>query len=165
MRPSDIHELMGSSSLIQVIACRLSGTKPSSEPMLNFCQLDSQHHISVKFLSQFFSFENLPEKVVREMLAILPWYQCVNGTLCALFISIMPCGNTAHFLTLPLNLIIHMFVCVIEFGRGYFDSIAIHYQTSVHDFVFSASVCYMPIIVNGNLKYMLPTNDDILSYL
>ena len=163
---------MGWPSFIQVIACRLSGTKPSPEPMLNFCQLDSQDHISVKFWSQFFSSENLPEKVVCELLAILPRYQCVDGTICALFISILPCGNTAHFLTLPLN-IYHIFVCLIQFGKRYYNDITIDYKSHVHDLAFSASVWYMQYqmhfdtcnIYQWQLKIHLPTNDDILSYL
>ena len=37
------------SSLVQVMACRLFGTKPLPEPMLAYCQLDSWEQISVKF--------------------------------------------------------------------------------------------------------------------
>ena len=46
------------SSLVQVMACRLFGAKPSPEPMLAYCQLDSWLHISVKFeLGLYFSIE------------------------------------------------------------------------------------------------------------
>ena len=43
-------------SLIQVMACRLFGAKPLSEPMLAYCQLDSWEQISVKFKSKFYLF-------------------------------------------------------------------------------------------------------------
>ena len=38
-----------SPSLVQVMACRLFGAKPLSEPMLDYCQLNPWEHISVKF--------------------------------------------------------------------------------------------------------------------
>ena len=37
------------SSLIQIMACCLDGTKPLSEPMLTYCQSDPKEHISMKF--------------------------------------------------------------------------------------------------------------------
>ena len=46
------------SSLVQVIACRLFGTKPLPEPMRNDCQLDSWEQISVKFESDFYRFHS-----------------------------------------------------------------------------------------------------------
>ena len=36
------------SSLVQIMACRLIGAKPLSEPMLDYCQLDPCEHISMK---------------------------------------------------------------------------------------------------------------------
>ena len=36
------------STLIQIIACCLDGTKPLPEPMLIYCQLDRKEHISMK---------------------------------------------------------------------------------------------------------------------
>ena len=44
------------SSLGQVMACRLFGTKPLPEPVLAYCQLDSWEHITVKFESEFYHF-------------------------------------------------------------------------------------------------------------
>ena len=41
------------SALVQVIACRLFGTKPLPEPMLAYCQLYSWEQISMKFESEF----------------------------------------------------------------------------------------------------------------
>ena len=35
-------------SLVQIMVCRLFGTKPLSEPILDYCQLDPCEHISVK---------------------------------------------------------------------------------------------------------------------
>ena len=41
------------SALDQIMACRLDGTKPLSEPMLTYCQLDPKEHISMKFYLKF----------------------------------------------------------------------------------------------------------------
>ena len=41
------------SALVQIMACRLIGTKPLPEPMLTFCLLDPQEQTSVKFKSKF----------------------------------------------------------------------------------------------------------------
>ena len=38
--------------------CRLFSTKPSSEPMLTYCQLDPKEDISMKFYLQFKSFQS-----------------------------------------------------------------------------------------------------------
>ena len=47
--PSDAYmcQWIGSSS-VQVLACRLFGTKPLPEPMLAYCQLESWEQISMK---------------------------------------------------------------------------------------------------------------------
>ena len=41
------------SALVQIMTCRLNGTKPLSEPMLTYCQLDLKEHISMKFYLKF----------------------------------------------------------------------------------------------------------------
>ena len=41
------------SALVQIMACRLDGNKPLSEPMLTYCQLKSQGHISMTFYLKF----------------------------------------------------------------------------------------------------------------
>ena len=43
-----MHQWIGS-ALVQIMACRLFGAKPLSNPMLGYCQLDRQDQISVKF--------------------------------------------------------------------------------------------------------------------
>ena len=45
-------------SLVQMTTCRLIGTKPLSEPMLPYYQLDLKEHISVKFHLKFKSFHS-----------------------------------------------------------------------------------------------------------
>ena len=45
-------------SLVQIMACRLFGAKPLSEPMLPYCQLDPKEHISVKFCLKLRSFHS-----------------------------------------------------------------------------------------------------------
>ena len=44
------------SALVQVMACRLFGAKPSPKPMLVYSQMDSWQQISVKFKSEFYHF-------------------------------------------------------------------------------------------------------------
>ena len=47
-------------TLVQLMACRLFGTKPLSQPKLPYCQLDPKEHISVKFYLKFnFSFKEI----------------------------------------------------------------------------------------------------------
>ena len=48
------------STLVQVMACHLFGTKPFHEPMMTSCQLDHQKQTSVKFYQKtiFFSLQN-----------------------------------------------------------------------------------------------------------
>ena len=55
------------------MASCLFGTKPISEPMLPYCQLDPKEHISVKFYLKFKTFiqENALENTVCEMAVIL----------------------------------------------------------------------------------------------
>ena len=45
--------LWSGSTLVQIMACRLDGTKPLSEPMLTYYQLDPEEHISMKFYLKF----------------------------------------------------------------------------------------------------------------
>ena len=37
------------SALVQIMACRLLGAKPLSEPMLTYCQLEPKEYISMKY--------------------------------------------------------------------------------------------------------------------
>ena len=65
------------------MAYRLAGTKPLSEPILEYCQLDPCEQISVKSGSKFiyiyiFIQENAFENVVWKMAAILARPQCVK---------------------------------------------------------------------------------------
>ena len=66
-------------TLLQIMACRLFGAKPLSEPMLLYCQLDP---ISVKFFLKVkkFSFTEIHLKmcVICKMTAILSQPQCVK---------------------------------------------------------------------------------------
>ena len=50
LRPSDAYMRQWHKPLlVQIMACRLSGAKPLSEPMLPYYQLDHKEHNSVKF--------------------------------------------------------------------------------------------------------------------
>ena len=55
------------------MACRRNDTKPLSEPVLTYCQLDPKEHISMNFIrnSNIFIQENMFENVVCQMVAIL----------------------------------------------------------------------------------------------
>ena len=46
------------SPLVQIMACRLFGTKPLPEPMLVYFQLYSWEQVSVKFESEFYPFHS-----------------------------------------------------------------------------------------------------------
>ena len=46
------------SALVQIMACRLDGTKPLSEPMVTYCQLEPKEHISMKFYLKFIYFHS-----------------------------------------------------------------------------------------------------------
>ena len=67
-------------SLLQIIACRLFGAKPLSEPMLPYSQLDTKEHISVKCYSRLKNIilGNAFENVVCKMVAILSRPQMVK---------------------------------------------------------------------------------------
>ena len=65
-------------SLVQIMACRLFGAKPLSEPMLNYCQLETCKHISMTFWSNTTVCieENAFESVICKMASILTLPQC-----------------------------------------------------------------------------------------
>ena len=46
------------STLVQIMACCLFGTKPLSKPMLGYCQLDHLEQNSVKFYSKYKTFHS-----------------------------------------------------------------------------------------------------------
>ena len=67
-----IRQLIGS-ALVQIMACRLFGAKPSSKLMLGYCQLDFRNKLRWLFNqnSKHFIHENASEITVSEMAAIL----------------------------------------------------------------------------------------------
>ena len=59
LRPSDTYMNENNiPTLFQIMACHLFGTKPSSEPKLQYCQLDPKEHISAKFYLKFKCFHS-----------------------------------------------------------------------------------------------------------
>ena len=66
------------SALVQIMACRLFGAKPLSEPVLSHSQLDPQEQTSVKFESKHFIHENAYENIVCGMAAILSRERWIN---------------------------------------------------------------------------------------
>ena len=61
------------SALVQIMACRLFGAKPSSKPVLGYCQFDPEEQTLVKFKSKYeiFVHENAFENLFCDMAAIL----------------------------------------------------------------------------------------------
>ena len=56
-RPSDAYIGQGNiPTMLQIVVCRLFGTKPLSEPILPYCQLDIKKHISLKLYLKFKNF-------------------------------------------------------------------------------------------------------------
>ena len=59
LKPSDPYLRQWSRpSLVYLMACRLFGTKPLSEPMMTYCQFDHKEHISMKHYLKFRSFHS-----------------------------------------------------------------------------------------------------------
>ena len=67
------------SAMDQIMTCRLDDAKPSSEPMLTYCQLDSIFQWNFICNSNIFIQENAFKHVVCEMAAILLRGRWVNG--------------------------------------------------------------------------------------
>ena len=74
------------SALVQIMACRLFGAKPSSKPMLGSCELTHRNKLQWNFNQnkKLFIHENASENTVCEMAAILSrgrwvkWYWSVR---------------------------------------------------------------------------------------
>ena len=62
------------------MACAMFGAKPLPEPVLKYCQLDTEEQNSMKFESKYKTFhhENAFGNVIREMAAILLRGRWVN---------------------------------------------------------------------------------------
>ena len=62
------------------MACRLFGTKTLPEPMLVYCQLDSEEQVSMKFEFEFYNFHsrNAFARLSAKMVAILSRGRLVN---------------------------------------------------------------------------------------
>ena len=66
-------------TFVQIMACRLIGAKPLSEPMLEYCYWTGRNKLQWKFNwnSYFIIQENVFEKVVWKIAAILSQPQCI----------------------------------------------------------------------------------------
>ena len=112
-------------TLVQIMACRLFGAKPLSEPMLPYCQLDPREHISLKFVwnSKVFIKGNAVQNVVYETAAILSRPQCVKSLtvwnlrlgllwmMCFAWARAVPVTENITYVTYPL--IVEDIVCMI----------------------------------------------------
>ena len=59
LRPSDAYMRQQTiPSLVQIMACRLFGDKPLSEPMIVYCQMESNGNISMTFYLKFKCFHS-----------------------------------------------------------------------------------------------------------
>ena len=63
-RPSDAYVSVNWASLVQIMACRLVGAKPLSEPVLECCWLDPWEQTPVKSQSKFVNFHS--RKFIRK---------------------------------------------------------------------------------------------------
>ena len=83
-------------TMVQIMACRLIGAKPSSEPMLPYCRLDTQESISVTFYLKFKSFHT--RKCVRKC-CLENSGQLVSASMCSAPLTIShhsPCNFLRH---------------------------------------------------------------------
>ena len=62
------------SALVQIMACRLFGAKPLSEPMLGYCQLDPKVFSEILIKIQNFSFTKMHLKMLSAK-----WRPCCPG--------------------------------------------------------------------------------------
>ena len=59
LRPNDAYMRQKTRpSLVEIMACRLSGAKPLSQPMMTYYQLDPAEHISIKYHLKSISFHS-----------------------------------------------------------------------------------------------------------
>ena len=127
---TDIHQLIPpsavymrqwiGSALVQIMACRLFGTKPLSKQcwvIVNWTlrnKLQWSFNPNIKLLIQ----ENVPENIVCEMAAILSRFQCVKE--CALYITVC---NVASILVWTRAHFVNDVLLVIQMRLHYSDVI------------------------------------------
>ena len=83
--PSGAYMRQGTeSALVQLMACRLSGTKPLPEPMLIYCQLVLENKLqwNSNQITKLFIHKNVFKNTVCEMAAILFRGRWVTGEVC-----------------------------------------------------------------------------------
>ena len=117
-------------SLVQIMACRLFGAQPLSEPMLDYCQLDPCEHKSVKFKSKYNNFHW--RKCISE--CFLQNVGClVSASMC--WIALIASSNVAEVLSLT---------CIL--------------QTAVSDYQiywwFSETPLYLQCDSNGDTAFL-----------
>ena len=58
MRRLSLYASVSLPSMVELMACRLVGTKPLSKPTLGYCQLDTEGQIPVNFQSKYTTFHS-----------------------------------------------------------------------------------------------------------
>ena len=77
LRPSDAFmRQYNLATLVQIMACRLLGAKPSSEPMLPYCQLD---HNETYFSEIIFKIQNFSFKEMHLKMSSAKWQALCLG--------------------------------------------------------------------------------------
>ena len=137
--PHGIRDLL--SSLFQIMACSLFSTKPLPEPVVTYCQLDPQEHISMKYNLKFKHFHSW--KYVCSGLSVLThWGQVKWQTLCRQHFQMdFVCADNI-FKRILLN---EMFCILIQ--MGFVPDIT---STSVHAFTFHnyvAILCHLTTMI------------------
>ena len=96
------------SVLVQIMACRLFGAKPLSEPMLGYCQLNPLNKIQWIFNrnTNLFIHENASQNIVCQKAAILSRGRWVNSLAPVIFGSNI---NPLHakFFRVNINMYLH----------------------------------------------------------
>ena len=64
-------------TLVQIMACCLNGTKPSSKPMLTYHELDPWEQTPIKFYSKYISL--ILKEMYMKMSSMKCWPSCLSG--------------------------------------------------------------------------------------
>ena len=86
------------SPLVQIMACRLDGAEPLSEPMLTYCQLEPKDHVSMKmyFKIQIFSFKKMRLNMLSAKWRPFHYCDVKMGAMASQITSLTTVYSTVH---------------------------------------------------------------------
>ena len=121
------------SGLVQIMACRLDGTKPLPEPMLTYCQLEPKEHLSVKFYLKFkYLYSRNAFEHVCKMATILSRGRSVNV------------GTALESLVLVSYILLLLCVFLSSSTEGGILQTS-YGQTEIHLLIYTLSIYYSPV--------------------